>query len=112
MKIQYIILITPLLILSCKNNDSKGLPIPEEQFVNLYAEMLVLREENSLSQTDSSRMKRSLDSLYANYQTTPSEFDSSLQYYRKDLARWKKLYEDVSNRLETIQQQVRQKPTK
>lgn len=112
MKIHHISLICSLLILACGNNDSKGRPIPEEQFINLYADVLVLKEEHSLSRSDSIRMNDRLDSLYANYRTTPSEFDSTLQYYRKDLGRWKKLYEGVTKRLETIQQQDRPKTSK
>lgn len=98
------VLLSSILILSCSGNDAAKLSISEEQFIILYADVLVLKEENMLSRADSLHVKNSLDSLYASFHVTASEFDASLQYYRKDIPRWKKFYEDVTKRLESLQQ--------
>ena len=110
--IRYEVLITFVLVLSCRNNNASKLSIPEEQFINLYADMLILREDENLSQADSLQRKRALDSLYASYKVSPSQFDASLQFYKNDLSRWKSFYEEVTQRLEAVQLEQRQKAKK
>jgi hypothetical protein len=112
MKIICITLVCSLLILSCGDNDSKEQTIPEPQFINLYADVLILKEEVSLSRSDSLHLKRGLDSLYENYHTSRSEFEATLLYYKKDLPRWKRFYEDVTKRLDSVQLGERQKANK
>ncbi len=94
---------------SCHNDESVDLPIPENQFVNLYADMLIIREEAHFSLSDSLTTKLRIDSLYASYHVTDKQAEIAIQYYKKDLHRWKQFYENVIRRLDSLQQMETQR---
>ena len=112
MKILWIILWCSLLLPACRKNDSIQPGIPEGQFIRLYADVLILKDEVTLSRADSLQLKRGLDSLYGTYHTTEAQFDATLQYYKKDLSRWMKFYQNVASRLDSVQLEERLKDNK
>ena len=100
----FVLFFVTIALQSCNNDESIDLPIPEVHFVNLYADMLIIREETHISLADSLTTKLRLDSLYASYQITEKQTEIAIQYYKKDLLRWKQFNENVIRRLDSLQQ--------
>src|SRR5213594_2475428 len=98
-----LLLFSTFFLIVCTNKNERIPPIPEESFINLYADLLVIREESILAQADSIQERRQFDSLYASYHVTSEQFDLTLADRKKDLAKWREFYEKVSKRLESLQ---------
>ncbi|HTK82349.1 MAG TPA: hypothetical protein VL633_08675 [Bacteroidota bacterium] len=107
MKKSYILL-SLLLALACRNGHTSGSALDRDLLVKVYADVLIVREENGISRLDSAQGRVKLDSVYQAYHTSSSEVDSSIQSYKIDINRWREFYDDVARRIEDIQQKQRQ----
>jgi uncharacterized protein DUF4296 len=112
MKIIGFIFWCSLLLPACRKNEVIQPGIPEGAFIRLYADVLILKDEATLSRADSLQLGRGLDSLYESHHTTRSQFDATLEYYKKDLSRWMKFYQAVISRLDSVQLEERLKGNK
>ena len=95
-----------------QNRRSPDGPIPHETFVQLYIELLVSGEAQHFSTPDTSghpTKKEVVDSILARYGVTESSVRKTVQEYGKDLATWKKFYDDVIKRLEEMQREEQTK---
>lgn len=102
-----IVLLLGLSCLSCRRTEPP-FPAggkPDERFVELYARMLIAREECALAARDSGSVRHLEDSLFASFGMTRNRFEDTLGQYRKDPAGWKDLLERVSHRLEALQRE-------
>jgi len=104
-----ILFFSTFLLIGCTNKNESFSPIPEESFIRLYADVLVIREESALAQTDSLPERRKTDSLCTIYGVTRAQFDLTLADKKKDLRQWKEFYEKVAKRLDSLQQQQSRK---
>lgn len=100
-----------LLVSGCRSGNPPGSAPDRDQLVKIYADMLIIREENNISRLDSTPARHRIDSLYKTYKTSSGQVDSSIQYYKNDINQWREFYDDVAKRIEEIQQQQRQKAT-
>ena len=93
-----------LIILSCCSRDeiSQGV-IPEDRFINYYADLLVVRQEGMMTGTDSIGMKSKVDSLNNAYAVSPDQVQTTLRQFKNNLPRWRTFYERVVKRLESLQ---------
>ena len=106
LRVTYACILLCSLVLSCsKQEPPRAGAIPEETFVNLYANVLITQEEGNLSGLDSVRTQARIDSICGTYHVSPEQFRSTLGGYRTDLARWRELNEKVSKRLEAFQRE-------
>lgn len=94
-----------LLVSACSLRQDEAAPIPEEEFVRLYADMLIAREELTLrgmaGETDAWN-----DSLYRAYGVSADKVASTLRTYQSELSSWKAFHEKVTHRLEALQQEM------
>ena len=95
---------------SCRKNQSQIEIIPEEQFINFYSDLLIVREESILLRLDSLSLQHRIDSLYQKYQLDTSKVRITLENYKQDLDRWKEFHGRVTKRLEVIQREELSKP--
>ena len=91
------------IVCSCTDNSSSVPVIPEDQFVNLYADLLLLKQEGQLIHADSAQMKKRTDSLYTIYHVNNEQVEAALNRYKRSLKDWKELHEKVIKRLESLQ---------
>lgn len=105
------ILLCLLLSPACRNGHSSGSALDRDLLVKVYADMLIIREENAISRLDSAQGRVRTDSLYRAYQTSSAQVDSSVQSYKEDINQWRSFYDDVARRIEEIQQKQRREST-
>jgi hypothetical protein len=98
------------VLAGCPASDPRASAIPEETFVDLSAQLLVVREEGILGGMDSVGMNRRADSLYKAYGLTQERVHSATEYYQEDLAHWRHLLEKVIHRLEQLQHEKPPRP--
>ena len=89
---------------SCKKNGKDSPPYSEDRFVNLYADLMVLREEGIMNDVDSATHRKKTDSLYHFYEIDSVQLRNEIGTYNKEATRWKDFFEKVSRRLETLKQ--------
>ena len=99
-----------LFLLSCSTRSVPSPPIPEESFVEVYAQLLVAREEARLLRSDSLAAASKLDTLYRHFGFTREQVEAALRYYENDLPRWSRMLDKVIQRLETPRRQEPPKP--
>jgi hypothetical protein len=102
--------ISALCLLSCSTRSIPPPPIPEELFVDVYARLLVAREEARLLSSDSLAAASHLDSLYRHFGFTREQVEGAVRYYESDLPRWSKTLDKIIQRLETPRRQEPPKP--
>ena len=86
-----------LLTWSCnKNNDKPDLVLEQDRMVPILTELHLAEAyiNANFSYTDSTKTiyKHLEDSILKAYQTTKPVFDSSMNYYRKDLPKFDQIY--------------------
>lgn len=87
-------------ILSCKSNYR----IDENNFVNLYADLLVAKE---IYRGNDSGYIKARDSIYTVYNVNHFMVQRTLEYYNSDVEKWKQFFEKVVRRLEEQQTQIK-----
>jgi hypothetical protein len=95
---------------SCSRTTGAGAAdVPGENFVRLYADLLVAREEAPLRGLPDGDT-RLRDSLYRAYHVTPQEFDAAIARAKADIAVWKEFHARVTRRLEEVQKDLASRP--
>ncbi len=103
-----LLLVSAFVLISCSGRSADARLVPEETFVRLYADVLVVREESLLR--GAGAVGPSLpDSLSRVYGIEGADFDYTLKAYQADLTKWKHLHEKVVQRLELLQQEMASK---
>ena len=88
-------LTTFLFVLDC--GKGKHVPSPQEKFVQVYVELVKLRERLPSTNpvfVDSSR------TILKKYGLTKQEYDQNLAYFNEEPERWEAFYQEVLKRLE------------
>jgi hypothetical protein len=80
--------------------------IPEEQFIDFYVSQTILKEEATLMAVTPEQIEHMQDSLYQVKGVTQSQVEQTLDYYKKDLERWKAFHGKVTQRLEDLHRQA------
>ncbi len=99
MKNLFLLTFMVFALFSCKSNYY----IEENQFVNIYADLLIAKE---MHRGNDSAYIRARDSIYNHYNVNQFMVDKTLEYYNSDTKKWKELYEKVIRRLEEQQTQI------
>ncbi|MBI3190042.1 MAG: DUF4296 domain-containing protein [Ignavibacteriales bacterium] len=99
-----IILLSFFLFPSCSEKDVSQNVIPEDMFIQFYADYMIVQEEISLNSLDSLQGKHRYDSLYKQYDLTPERVLQTREEYNKDLMKWQAVYEKVILRIDSLQQ--------
>jgi hypothetical protein len=94
-----------LFFCSCSKRQQAINLIPEEQFVNIYADLLIANEEGILLQLDSVSIRQKADSIYHHYNIDTSIVRITLESYKQDMNKWKEFHEKLTNRLANIQRE-------
>lgn len=93
-----------LLIVFISHNCNSNYRIEEEKFVNIYADLLILKE---MYRHDDSSYFKARDSLYKSYEVDQFKIDQTLEYYSTDTQKWTEFYRKVIKRLEQQQTTIR-----
>ncbi len=70
------------------------IPIPEDVFVKVYADMTIMQDTSSLSQI------KIRDAVLKKFNYTQKDFDKTISYFNEDSERWSKFFDKVVNYLE------------
>lgn len=92
-----------LLAVSCGKQRPENAVIPEDVFVKVYADMLVVNGLEKMTKADTAHNRRMIDSLYESYHISRAQVRATIDYYNKRLELWKDILEKVDNRLQTLQ---------
>ncbi len=92
-----------VIFISCSNKDTGLNVLADTTVVNFQADYLIIQQENQLLRLDSLEQQHRFDSLYNYYNITKGQFDTTLNYHKKDINRWIEFHQKVSRRLETLQ---------
>lgn len=98
-KIIFLFLLS-LTLVDCKSNYR----IEENNFVNLYADLLIAKE---IHRGNDSGFIKARDSIYASYNVNHFMVEKTLEYYNSDTEKWKQFFEKVVRRLEEQQTQIK-----
>ncbi len=93
-----------LLIFFISFNCKSNFRIEEKKFVNLYADLLILKE---MYRGDDSSYFNARDSLYKSYEVDQFKIDQTLDYYSSDSQKWTEFYRKVIQRLEQQQTSIK-----
>ncbi len=100
MKYLTLLLLLSVIFISCKSNHR----IEEDNFVNLYADLLVAKE---IYRGNDSAYIKARDSIYNVYSVNQFMVERTLEYYNSDTEKWKKFFEKVVRRLEEKQTEIK-----
>lgn len=100
-----IVLVLGCLILSCSQQQQTTNVIPEDQFVNIYAEYLIFKERCAASNVDSTTFVFKADSLYKSHNVSSEQMTATIEYYSENPEEWKAMNQKVLQRLEAIQKE-------
>ncbi|MCX8057131.1 MAG: DUF4296 domain-containing protein [Ignavibacteria bacterium] len=97
----YIFLIVVLFLsFNCKSN----IRIEEENFVQIYADLLIAKE---IYRGNDTAFIKARDSIYNKYNVNNFMVQKTLEYYNSDTEKWKQFFEKVIRRLEEQQTQIK-----
>ena len=99
----FILIILTFTIISCAKKPQTGYIIPEEKFVSVYGDMVVINDVEKMTKADSAHNRRQIDSVFQSYSVTRDQFQRTVDYYNSDLEQWGGILEKVSKRLEALQ---------
>lgn len=100
MKNILIILSVIFFSINCQSNYR----IEEKKFVNIYADLLILKE---MFRNDDSSYFKARDSLFKSYGVDQFKIDKTLEYYSSDTQKWTEFYRQVIQRLEQQQTTIK-----
>ena len=103
MKLGIILTLPVFLVLSsCGRNAASPPQIPEEKFINFYADLMTLENQPAGPKPDTLAFRKSLDSLYRVYSLDSTSVRQNITYYNRDLDHWRDFYVKVIARLEKM----------
>jgi hypothetical protein len=88
-----------LSIVSCKEKPPANV-IPEPQFVSVYARLTTASVTAHPVPPDSLGSARMVDSILALEGVTREQFNATVNWYNKDVTRWKPFFDEVVAALE------------
>ena len=92
-----------LLLVSCgKQGHTDGI-IPEDAFVRVYADMLIVNGQERMTNADTSQNRRMIDSVYRSHGVSRGDVGVTIDYYNSHLERWKDVLDKVDARLQALQ---------
>lgn len=96
-------IITIIVLSSCLEKRAISDLHSDSTFVNFQADLMIIREENQFLKLDSITSYQRIDSLYRHYNLTKEQDQEKLDFYQKEINRWKEFNETVMQRLEFLQ---------
>ncbi len=89
-----IILIFPLLFLSCSDKN-----IDRNKFINAYIDLRIAQD--TLNQ-DSTNIQKLKAEIFKRHGLTEKQYDETFNYYNEDPERWNAFYDSVIVRVDTL----------
>jgi hypothetical protein len=89
---------------SCSREPSHAFSIDPDTLAVIYANYLIVVQENQLMAVDSARAAERVDSLYSQHDIDAEKVRIALDEQRSDLDTWRTFNEKVVRRLEWLQQ--------
>ena len=97
----FLLCILPLSSCSQRHVDTQT--IPDEQFADIFANYLLLKEESSQAHVDSLLFFQKAESLYAVHGVTTERMKKTTEELNRNPDRWREMYAKIVLKLETIQ---------
>jgi len=100
-KLQIILIFFIIFLLSCQKE--KTLPINKEQFIEIYARLLIINE----MKFKKAIYNRLLSELYLENNITTADIDSTVSYYNSNPSEWVEIYNLVREKIQKIRSEYR-----
>jgi hypothetical protein len=92
-----------LLLISCGRQSHVDSIIPEDAFIRVYADMLIVNGQERMTNADTSHNRRMIDSVFRSHGVSRGDMGVTIDYYNNHLDRWKDVLDKVDARLQTLQ---------
>lgn len=108
-------LLITILLFSCNTNKTPDYVIPQDDMVNIIIDMhladglfTISDIRKKVARADSINY---YDAIFDRYGYTRHDFDTSVFYYSKNINEYDKIYEDVLNKLNQMETELKEKNT-
>ena len=93
-----IILILPIAFLfySCKDQPR----IPEEKFIRVYVELLIVHDSSSVQNLSLDSLKQA---LFKKYETTEEHYQNTIDYYNETPQKWEAFFDKATAYVEELE---------
>lgn len=95
-----ILLVVVFSVISCSLKDKE---IPMETFVNIYVDLVITKGMASVDGLTDSILVIEKETIYKKYDVTEAQIRNTIEFYNKDVHKWKAFYEAVTRKLEELQ---------
>ena len=93
----FLVLISITFIISCE----KSPPIPEESFIKIYSEMIIMQDTTSHAQV------QIRNNLLKKYNFSDEDYNKTIKFYSSDPERWSKFFDRVLIYLQDLQAETK-----
>lgn len=90
-----------LILISCKSKP----PIPEENFIKIYAGMTIMQDTSSLSQG------KIRENVLSSFHYSENDYYKTIEYYNSDPEQWAKFFDNVIAYIENLKAKIKTKKT-
>ena len=105
-KLQTIFMILPIILFSCQKD--KTLVINKEQFINIYARILIINQMT----IDKKIHNHLLQELYDQNNITQANIDSTVSYYNSNPQEWVEIYDRIRKTILELKNNYETKPSR
>jgi Domain of unknown function (DUF4296) len=91
----YILSFTILLISGCSNDKI----LDETKFVKVYTDLVIANDTLSATKSNFDSVKQT---VFKRYGITSGQYDSTVNYYNKDMKRWESFFNTVTSYIDTL----------
>ena len=96
----YIFFLTFLLISGCSNDRI----LNEEKFVKVYTDLVIAHDTITEKTTNFDSVKQA---VFKKYGITAGQYDSTVNYYNKDVDRWQSFFKTATAYIDTLRSKNR-----
>ena len=77
--------------------------IPEEKFINVYVDLLILQDTTS---TDSLSLDSLKSLVFKNHNVSTEEYDATIHYYNSEPKKWEEFFDKAINYIEALKKEA------
>jgi hypothetical protein len=82
----YLILFLILIIIGC----DKKAPIPEEKFIKIYVDLLIVQDTTSMDSISVDSIK---SIVFSKHNITPKTYDATINHYNSEPKKWEEFFD-------------------
>ena len=105
-KLQTIFMILPIILISCQKD--KTLIINKEQFIDIYARILIINQMT----IDKKNQDHLLQELYDQNNITQANIDSTVSFYNSNPKEWVEIYDRIRETIMKLKNKYKTNPSR